>query len=323
MAVDYTTTALLSNIKRKLQIPSGDTKLTDTELLAIADEEMRSWVYPQLLRTGQDYAVSQLELPIVAATSRYNIPPTCNADTIVSVSIVLSTGTVIHLHRVPTLRIDAWGTNQGTTPREYAIQGEQIVLLPQPTDTTATIRVRFERTPGRLILPTASTVQVASGLVGSTFTADPTYTATFDTSDYITAFRNRPQFESAFGYAPVMSSNATTLVLGTPLWGSLDDTLLRTGSGQTYFDYLCKWNESPVVPLPEAWHPVMLYAASSAVAREYGDTGLADYLRQEIVDRVEKMIEYANNRVKLDAPIAFNRNGPLRVGIASTWGRWP
>ncbi len=260
MAVDYTTTALLAAIKRKLQIPTSDTKLTDTELLAIADEEMRSYVIPKLLTVREDYFVEQALLT-GTTDNRVLLPPPLQAETILSVSCVLSSGITYPVSRIHIQGSDQYATLQNSTPTAYSLQGDYLVMLPQPNTTGWSLLVRFERMPGRLVAVSTTNQAIPAVLGTSTFTLDPTTTATFVTTDYVTAFRNAPPFNSAFGYAPVTSSNSTTLVLGTPLWGTLASTLNKAASTQTAYDYITRWNESPVVPLPDAWHPVMLYAA--------------------------------------------------------------
>ncbi len=319
MAVDYTTTALLAAIKRKLQIPSGSTKLSDTELLAIADEEMRSYVYPRLLRTGQNYGIEQCTIPLVGNQQRYLLPPPCNADTIVNVALVDTNSSLREMHSVPVLRIDAWGTTTSTIPREYSLQSSYIHVLPTPVDATCSIRIRFERVPGRLVATTAE-VQ-ADTVVDGTFSLSGTPSGWTTGQTYVTAYRSGPPFNCPFGYSLVTATEDSTVWdLGTPLWGELDDTYTTSAM---YPDYICQWNQSPVVPLPEAWHPVMLYAASSAVAREYGDDTEADYLRAEADARVERMIQSANSRVRKDAQIAFDRWSPLRQGMSRLWRQNP
>ena len=314
MAVDYSTTALLAAIKRKLQIPSGDTKLTDTELLNIADDEMRSFVIPKLLTVREDYFVEQGTIAGSTA-SRVLLPAPIQAETILSVACVLSSGVTYPVSRVNVQTSDIYATSQNSTPTSYALQGDYLYMLPVPNTETWSLLIRFERMPGRLVAISSTQQAIPASLNTSTFTLDPTTTATFATTEYVTAFRNAPPFPSGFGYAPVTSSNSTTLVLGTPLWGTLGSVLNKAASSQPYYDYISRWNESPIVPLPEAWHPVMLYAACCAVAREYGDTGLADQLEMERNERVELMIKSASNRVRNQPLKAFDRNSPLRRGL--------
>lgn len=314
MAVDYTTTALLTNVKRKCQIPTGDTKLSDANILAIADEEMRSYVIPNLLQTGQDYYSTQCTIAIVANQQDYLLPIPANASTIVNVGVVLANGRIQPLHRVATDHIDQWASDTGTIPQEYAIQGNRIVVLPTPTDATASLRVQFEESPGRLVATTDC--RLVTGVAGSVISFGSAPPAAWTATSIVSCVMSGPPFGTRWGYADVSAVGATDVTVGTPMWGDVADTSYST----MYADYVCAWNETCVVPLPEAWHPVMLYAASSTVAREYGDTGLADYLRQEVDVRIGRMVASANNRVRLDAPIVFNRSSPMRSGWSGRYG---
>lgn len=321
MSVDYTTTALLSNIKRKLQIPTGDTKLSDTELIAIADDEMRSYVIPKLLRTHEDYFVEQGTVAIVANQQAYVLPAPVNAATINSVSLIRANGTAQDLFRLTVKDVDRYNGQTAQYPTHYVLQGEKIVLLPTPTDATNTLRIRFERMPGRLVAVSSTVTPTIASVSGATYTmsAAPGWTQGVT---YVTAYRSGPPFNCAFGYALVATVASTAVTFGTPLWGATTDAYVSGPSDpHMYPDYICEWNLSPVVPLPEAWHPTMLYAASSAAAREYGDAQLADYLRGEMETRIEMMMQAASSRARYDEQVVFHRGSMMRAGFGRYMGR--
>lgn len=316
MTIDYTTTALLAAVKRKAFMPTN-ASLTDAEVLTIADEEMRSVVIPAFLSVREDYYIEQADFPIVANNAVINAMTDALSSTIVSVSLLdETTGHVWPLPRVTIAGIDAFAGRTGSFPSAYALQGDDIVLLPTPTSTAYSIRVRYERLPPRLVATTEAFQPTAVDTGTSTISG--TVPGTWNVGSRISGWHSQPPFAASFVDARVTSASAgVSVTVDTPVSGSLADVVFNGAAPserRDYPDYICLWNETCVVPLPDAWHPALVCAAAVAVLRNIGDDGKAATMTAERDVKIASLIKMQSNRIRKQPLVPFNRQSPTRMG---------
>lgn len=314
--IDYTTTALLSAIKRKAFLPQNPS-LTDPELLTIADEEMRSVVIPAFLSVREDYYVEQADIAITPNVQTINAMTDSLSSTIVSVSMKHdTTGRVWPLPRVTLAGIDAYAGRSAEWPSAYALQGDDIVLLPMPTGSGYSVRVRYERLPPRLVATTEgfqptdvdSTTGVITGNVPLAWAI----------GSRLSGWHSQPPFAASFIDARVTSSTAgVSVTVDTPLSGDLDDVVYNGAAPserRDYPDYICLWNETCVVPLPDSWHPALVCAAAAAVLKNIGSETQAATMVAERDTKLMALIKLQSNRIRKQPLVPFNRESPLRMG---------
>lgn len=321
MAVDYTTTALLAAIKRKAFMPSA-ASLTDTEILTIADEEMRSLVLPALLRVRDDYYVEQADYPIVPNDQTMQVQTIVFSGTVVACSLVEdSTGRAWELPRVSIDMIDRFSSQTSGIPGAYAMQGETLYLLPTPTNSGYSVRVRFERLPGRLVATSAAFQPVNVNSTTGVITG--TVPGAWGIGSRLSSWHSQPPFGAAFMDARITAVTASTdVTVSTPVMGSLDDVVYNGAAPsdrRDYPDYVCLWNETCVVPLPDSWHPALVAAAAAAVLSTQGAHSQAERLYAERDAKIDLLIGAQSNRIRHQPKVAFNRESPLRRGFVRGW----
>lgn len=316
MSVDYTTTALLSAVKRKAFLPTA-ASLTDTEILEIADEEMRSVVIPALLTVREDYYMEQADYTITPNVDTIEVLTDSFSSTMASASLVsVETGRAWALPRVPVERIDDYAGKAASRPYAYALQGETVFLLPTPTTAECLLRIRFERLPGRLVATSAGFQPIAVDTGTMTITGSSVPGA-WNIGSRVSAWNSQPAFGASFIDARVTAVTGTTVTVSSPVTGTLSDVVYNGASPserRDYPDWICLWNETCVVPLPDSWHPVLVASAAAAVLSTQGATAQSDRLYAERESKIAAMIKASSNRVRKQAPRAFNRNSPTRYG---------
>jgi hypothetical protein len=309
----YTSDDLLSKIKARCQIPASEGRLSDTEIYSIADDVMLSSVGRDIYDADDGrWLASVYDISIVAGTAQYRLPDRAFGSDVDTIHIVDASGDEAPSSYVDRTEIALWmGSNAFSTGvYRHTIEGDQIRILPTPTQSTGTIRVRYLRDPSRLV-PVAS-----AGLVSST------------TSTTI-VIASAP---SAFGTTPAYRID---VVEGTPSGDLLmqDASATRSTTTMTILagvstsvaagDYVCLAGETCVPPLPRAAFPWLVAKASHEVLVALGDRNGADLLAPTVVARRQEVRDILAERSR-QRPKVINRYSPLRgagnIGPRRRWG---
>lgn len=289
--MSYLTSDLLEAIKRRSFAPAGQTTFSDTELLALADEETQTTLLPDLIAAREEFFINSYDYAITASRAAYAIPARSIGLQVRDAQFV--DGTII----VPNLpRIEPERVNSGMAGIPWAIylKNNDVCLFPTPDSTTRTLRLFFPLRPSRLI--DVSEAAVVSGISGNVVTVS-SIPATWVTGDSFDLIKQD-------GGQECLSIDLTsTLVSGTDITlPSVPDTL-RVG------DYVALADESPLVQLPQDYRNVLAQAVATRVLEDMDQPG-ADKARA----RLEKM---RADVLKLIAP---RTPGEPRVLATNVWG---
>ena len=74
MAIDYTTTALVSSIKRRASVPTSQSLFETTDFNAILTDEMQSIIVPIILAEQQDFFVHSQDIAMDGVVKSFDIP---------------------------------------------------------------------------------------------------------------------------------------------------------------------------------------------------------------------------------------------------------
>src|SRR5712664_430500 len=72
--IDYTTTALVANIKRRITLPDAQNLFSPEDLIAFAGDELSSSIEPIVHSVQQEYWVVRQDVPLVMGQTNYTIP---------------------------------------------------------------------------------------------------------------------------------------------------------------------------------------------------------------------------------------------------------
>ena len=133
---------LLPEIRRAARIPAADVNYPDLVLLLEADRQLRETLVPLILGVRSEYYERREEQPLTQGQERYPIPLRAVVSVLRKVEFVNEGGTFFEL---------AWLTpgdanfynNQAGSPRAFYIEDDEIVLMPTPNRTIATLRTNF------------------------------------------------------------------------------------------------------------------------------------------------------------------------------------
>lgn len=294
----WDTTDFLTRVKRKAQWPTNP-KLSDSQILAVADEELWTFIAPYVRGVSEAYWVKRYTTPIVAGQPLYRIPHRATSGSVFDVALLDSSNNIVgRLNKIQAA--DMYGylnqsNAQGTGyPGAYFIEADQIRLLPG-TSANLSLMVRYERRPSQLVLPSACAV-IAH--VGTNYVTSATAVAgcTFDLA------QSRPNFDAIYDDLSMTCAGA----------GPYRYTATETLSGVRAGDYVCVPGQTCVVPVPDVLYPIAVDLVAAECLSEVKDASGSSAILDRMERKLAKVMETLQPRAETSAPSAFNRRSPMR-----------
>ena len=144
----YNTKTFIDRVAVKAAIPIGQTTYTEAELLDLANQELQSTILPEILRTREDYYLTQQQISVKAGQESIPMPERAVAGKINDVQIVESNERR-SIPRITTSEIT--GTQEGS-PESFYFRGPYLGLNPIPSRDIEIIVSYYSR-PSALIIP--------------------------------------------------------------------------------------------------------------------------------------------------------------------------
>jgi hypothetical protein len=261
--VAYTTTELLASIKRRANIPSASGVFGDAELLAIASEELRTYIVPLVLKHREDYWLTSDAYTLTTSTS-YPVPSRSIGGKLAEVTVLDGSGREYNLPRVMPSDLEESRPGfymDGNGVRIY-VRGNQ-----PPTVLGQTLRLRYYVRPSTLIATTAAA--------------------------NVSSLAGWPVVTLSGGYATLVASGTYDCVgfespfpIKTIFTGGIAGSSLTVGTGSsdrfTVGDWICNAGESPVVQAPVEFHDLLAQKVSIKVFESKGMTEKLGSAREEL-----------------------------------------
>ena len=89
--MDFTSTGLIAQIKRRALIPTSQNLFTDSDLIAMLNEELQNRVIPYILSVREDYFLTYDEYTQNGSTTEIDIPTNAIGNKINQVNIYTAT----------------------------------------------------------------------------------------------------------------------------------------------------------------------------------------------------------------------------------------
>lgn len=292
----WDTTDFLTRVKRKAQWPTNP-KLPDASILAVADEELSSFLAPIVRGVSEAYWVKRYTVAITAGQPLYRIPARATSGTVFDVALLDSNGNdLARLNKIQAA--DAYGyVFQSGPPQAYFIEADQIRLLPTP-GSGYTLRVRYERRPSQLVSTSVC------GLVTHVTSSTVLKSATRVTGCAFDLAQSLPNFDALY------DSYAATVAGAGPYVYTFTDTISQVVCG----DYICPTGTTCIVPVPDGLYSTFIDRVASECLDEAGDAAGADRIRAQTERKLDGVIETLTPRAETSAQSAFNRRSPMRGG---------
>jgi len=306
MAVDYTTDALIADIKRHGSIPSKQQLLTTDDFVDFLNHNQRTYMIPTIMRTREEFFVQTYDKPIDRSLTeqRYDLPTRAIGHNIRKLMLVDQQNNEIIMPRIEPENKTwhetfAWwpGTKSG-----YYFEGDQILLTPNLNNSFSTLRLKYFRRPNWLTLrencAKVLTVDTGTGIV--TIDALPTGWVTGQIIDVIAS---KPTFRTHG------DSIVTTLISGTNI------TLpLAAAANVVVGDFLCPEGESCVPQYPEELHPILQHLALIDCLKALKDTEAVQVAEGELEEMERSANTLISNRDEGSPRKLVTRRGIFDTG---------
>ncbi len=302
MPAAITADALLARVKARAQIPSTEGRLTDAEILALIDDLIVSKLGLAVYDADDGrWVVTADDVALTANLATYRVPSRAWAGGVDEVLVIDSAGNPAQLDHVDRSEVWEWGTATGV-PCAFALMGDVIRLLPTPSSSSYSLRVRYVRRPNTLALLTDCGAITSATSATVVVSSVPSGWGASETVDIIRGTHHADSLED--DVATTISSTTLTRASGT-----FDTSgAYAPASG----DYACTAGTSCVVQVPEVAIPYLVEVAARDVCLAIMDDAGADRRAATAAEArrdVDQMIaERSRQRPKI-----VPRNSPLRV----------
>ena len=316
MVAAYTTDDLLARVKARAQMPAADGRLTDADVFAILDDSIRSSVARIIYNADDGRTVkSQADQPITSGVARYRIPDRAVAAGVYDVVLVDSAGNEISSSYKDTS--DIWryqgGYGDGVGWKyDHTIEGDEIVLLPTPSQTDGSLRIKYRRRPSRLVpVSSCAVVSVVSPppvpQIITTAAAVPLSWGADELLDLVEATPNADTLGDDVA-GSVIGGTSVTVAAGVP-----DE--LAAG------DFVCLAGETCVPQVPQAAIPFLTVLGAYEVCVTLGDREGAAGLERLVSTRKREAMALIAERSR-ERQVVINRSSHLRQGGRGYRGSW-
>lgn len=306
------TAEFVSAMRRQARL---NPEVSDADILAAGDVEIRSTFLPMLREAGAEYGLRRLLVTI--ANGRARIPDRAQVAGVRLVQYVLGSSYVVLEQVQP--EADVGATYTGGQPYGWYFDAGDICVL--PASSSGSLLVRYYQRPGAMILSstTASTSQLTAVTVGTTSTALTFNVATVVANgDVISAAADHrvvvPGVVSGTGSASFTNALYSTADYDVPLEAGNPARTITLG------DWVAPNGYTPFVPLPEELSSALIYKTAVSFLTSLG------YLEE--ADGAARLGDEATARaMRLLTPRADGNPQAWTAGISRTLGQrrgvWP
>lgn len=266
----WLTSDLLTKVRLYGRLRDTDVDYTDANLLAIADDLITSKFSEVMAGARQGHWLASEDSTITAAQSDYRLPKRALADCIVDVNVVDAQGVARPLAGpLPQSEIGTYTIATSGTPHAFAVVGNVVRLLPTPSVTQDTLRIRYLIRRSKLVT-VASAGLITAINTGTRVVTCSSVPASWTTSSRFDFVQAEPGFEH-LGTDRTISA-VVTGASGTLTFSATLPTDLAVG------DYVALRWQTPVVQLPDEMHGALANLVASHVLIQTGDRSGAEML---------------------------------------------
>lgn len=281
MPIDFTTDSLIDGVQRRGMIPLNQSTFDAARILAIAYDEMKTMVFPLLMRLQSEYFVSSEDQTMVEGTDTYSLPATAIVSKLRDVQIVDGDRKTSLPQLGPDLLYStSISSNTGTAG--FFLRGNNVVLYPGPTP-GQTLRLLFFRRPNRLVETTEAGQVVSVNTTTKQVTLN-SVPASWVVGDSVCALDPSPGFDLRF-------ESRTMTEVSPPTFTLTDVTDIEVG------DWVCLEGEATIPQIPVEAHPILEQATIVACLISLGDPKWKEHQLQ-LVGMKDDFILMAGSRVE-------------------------
>jgi hypothetical protein len=150
-----TSSDLINKIKIGINVPIVQNTFSEEDLLEFATAELLLGQVPSVIEYHQEYFVFNDSIPLVKNQNRYPVPKRAIGMKLRDLFYVDSQDNMCEMVNVGLSNADFYSNNVSNnfqTPRNYYLEGDDVVLLPKIGDVTGSLLAKYYLRPNSLVL---------------------------------------------------------------------------------------------------------------------------------------------------------------------------
>jgi hypothetical protein len=268
--MDFTSTGLIAQIKRRALIPTSQNLFTSSDIIDMLNEELQNRIVPYIMNVREDYFLTYDEITQDGTQDEIDIPYDAIGNKINQITLYTSTTDDSFFATIPRLSPSQINDYFGG----YYIEGNKIKLYPKAIS-SGKLRIYYYKRPSEIVASTRwaiiSTVNTNTSIVCST-----NLPANITTGSDIDIVKNIQPWDTTRETTAGTVSGATV---------NLSDT-----SDISVGYYVCSKDESPFAQIPQDTIPLLIQSVVVRMMEYMGDTnglqaGLLTYAQMESDNR--------------------------------------
>lgn len=275
---------LLVSVKRATALPSSQIRLSDVDMLTLADEEIQTKMLPMLTDLRNEYLVTLESFTMTAGRTEYPIPYRAIGRTLRDVTVVRAGQTTDTLPYIQPE--DSYAAGQVG----FFLRGDKLLLT--EAQTSGTLNLYYELRPSSLVL-LADCARIATlTAIDAVVVAVPSTIVTGTSVDVL---------EARSGHTLLGKDLSVTNVAGTTL-------TLAVPTAAIAGDYIAPAETSPVIMLPQEMHQVLAQAVAVRVLEAIGDFEAMGSHQARLAEKMIAVRSLLTPRVRGAAHVIINQN---------------
>ena len=293
--IDYTSAALIDNVKRRAMVPTNQATFTNDRFCGMLTDEMQSLIVPMIMELNSNYFVYAKDWDINGTQKIYSIPPRSINQKFMSVQLYDPSNE--NFWRPVQIGNGQWGFNQASQAiQTFSILHEQVVFNVAPVETDKKIRMFYYRRPNNIVLPTSA---------GQITAIDPnTFTVTINVNPGFTTDTTLDLIQGSGAFRALQDDVNPSSVSGN------DVTFLALPDGIAIGDWVCFAGESPVAQIPYESQHVLCQAVAIKLLEALGDQNMIQFSQKKMDELQMHMQSVMKLRVD-DQPVKITNRGGI------------
>lgn len=296
MSVDYSSDALIANVKRRAMTPTSQGLYENTDFCALLTDEMQSYIVPLIIGVKEDYFLNYKDYAIDGETKSFEIPDRAIGETLEGVEFFNSGS---NTHGNPS-RQDMLGLGSPLNFVDcggYFIRDNHVVFNEAPTNTQDVLRMHFPRRPSNIV-PTNQAGRV-TGIDTVTKTVSLSYAPTTWTTSTLFDF-----IRGKGGFTTLGDDKSVTAINGFDL--TFTDDL---PAGLAIGDWVSENGESPVAQIPYEAHHLLCQAVAIKLQEGMSDANMIKFAEEKLKKLETAFLKVIKSRVATQPKKIVNRKG--------------
>lgn len=304
-----TTDDILTSIKTRGLVPTGEPTFSDTNFIQLMNEEIGLTIVPDILSVREDFFLQKSSITISGSVSLYPIPQRALGNVLKKVFYVDGSG---NRYEIPRRQIvDLVFTNATTEgqPAGYMMQGDYIKIMPMPASGSGTLEVWYFERPNRLVATSSCTKITAVSSVGgtTTFTVDTDLSASWSTANTLDFVNYQSPYILWSKDVALTAVTSSTVAVATASVYDESSTSVLPGVG----DYICLAGQSNIPMIPEEFHPIIAQTVVARSMEALGDLQKLQAVNGKLQEMRQAAISMIANRVEAEPVHILNRSSIL------------